>query len=675
MPDINAFHLQEITSEIAQYLPYHARFRCLLVCRDWYRSFLPEVWRDYRIIPGAIIRPHTSSSTTTTTTISSLSNSSSSSSLDPSIATIATPISPVSHFALATLRKHAHLIQDLFVSTDISTLEYYTDKTIIFSRLSRLRIMLTFSRDEVETNIVTKAIMGLIRRHRHLLRIMFIGSETRVVEQHCLWLALSDERPFQDSKQHQQQQQPQLQPRLQDLTLNSTELRLYNLPRGGWNLLRGLETLSLYQVKILTLVPEQELERQRELLRQLQLHQIGQPPRDPLPVVISPLLPPLPTLTRSLFSNLTGGCRIQTLVLSNDTKTSCEIEFALLRECQQLQSLTWKRLTSYRASDLLEPYTPPIVRGIRDQGFWPFLKEIDLLIHQHQVDVFRDLDYAEMIAHLKSPLKKLHLDASTFGTMSVEALLFSDKKHQDKDSISSTNSGSSSHGGASGGGGEDDRGHYSDPNRQYHHRSSLESISLRNCNSVDGSMVHQIMCSLPRLRLLHAPYVTEDDILADPRPWMCDQLEDLKVCLYRKLPVKSRVEDQFLSFLSVSSSLSSTSPLSFSSTRPSSFVDRLASMTRLISMSIGVRDSVTPMGSPRLGTIWRDEEHIIEPRQKYGYLLLDLPSAPFFYYRISTELDPQRSFLDVEGLAKAGEYRVHLFEQGSGGSRSARRVS
>lgn len=61
-----------------------------------------------------------------------------------------------------------------------------------------------------------------------------------------------------------------------------------------------------------------------------------------------------------------------------------------------------------------------------------------------------------------------------------------------------------------------------------HHFSTLRLLSLQS-PSVDGEVVHDILCSLPKLETLVAPWLRDYDI--DSRPWICSGLRRLTVCI------------------------------------------------------------------------------------------------------------------------------------------------
>ncbi|KAG0044110.1 hypothetical protein BGZ83_010650 [Gryganskiella cystojenkinii] len=80
-----------------------------------------------------------------------------------------------------------------------------------------------------------------------------------------------------------------------------------------------------------------------------------------------------------------------------------------------------------------------------------------------------------------------------------------------------------------------------------HHLGTLESLNLRGCKSVTGAMVQDMLCSLPYLRALSAPRLTDLDIREDPRSWVCLGLRRLvlDIELYSSVPSTSPVSSVY----------------------------------------------------------------------------------------------------------------------------------
>jgi hypothetical protein len=49
----------------------------------------------------------------------------------------------------------------------------------------------------------------------------------------------------------------------------------------------------------------------------------------------------------------------------------------------------------------------------------------------------------------------------------------------------------------------------------------------------DSSVILDVLCSCPKLEILHGPVIFTSDI-AEGRPWVCQQLRELKICIYDK---------------------------------------------------------------------------------------------------------------------------------------------
>lgn len=60
-------------------------------------------------------------------------------------------------------------------------------------------------------------------------------------------------------------------------------------------------------------------------------------------------------------------------------------------------------------------------------------------------------------------------------------------------------------------------------------RRTLEVLYLSGCDNLSGQIVQQMLCSFPNLKRFHGPNLTDKDILADPRPWICNGLERLEL--------------------------------------------------------------------------------------------------------------------------------------------------
>lgn len=65
---------------------------------------------------------------------------------------------------------------------------------------------------------------------------------------------------------------------------------------------------------------------------------------------------------------------------------------------------------------------------------------------------------------------------------------------------------------------------------QTHHWSTIRVLKTRDSASISGKMVQCMMCSLPNLDILHVPWILDQDIYSDNRPWICRGLTELALC-------------------------------------------------------------------------------------------------------------------------------------------------
>ncbi|GJJ77244.1 hypothetical protein EMPS_09603 [Entomortierella parvispora] len=64
--------------------------------------------------------------------------------------------------------------------------------------------------------------------------------------------------------------------------------------------------------------------------------------------------------------------------------------------------------------------------------------------------------------------------------------------------------------------------------QQSHHRHKLKILELKG---VRGKMVQEILCSLPNLTSISAPWIQDIDMIEDPRPWVCLGLTRWSICI------------------------------------------------------------------------------------------------------------------------------------------------
>ncbi|GJJ71491.1 hypothetical protein EMPS_03841 [Entomortierella parvispora] len=177
-----------------------------------------------------------------------------------------------------------------------------------------------------------------------------------------------------------------------------------------------------------------------------------------------------------VYRRLTG-CKVKTLEVNNCS--SVLNVYQLMQDCQELRSLTWHSNGYPQSSEL-----PSLMIRDLQAGLWPFLESLDL-----NNDYFTDVELAHLF-EVVGPLKDLTLDFSAFGDLSSVALL---------------EAGSGKH------------------------SKRMETLSLSRCSALDGVMVQRFLCEMPHLKVLRANFLTQQNIEQDPRPWVCSQLEELRI--------------------------------------------------------------------------------------------------------------------------------------------------
>ncbi|GJJ71490.1 hypothetical protein EMPS_03840 [Entomortierella parvispora] len=171
------------------------------------------------------------------------------------------------------------------------------------------------------------------------------------------------------------------------------------------------------------------------------------------------------------------GCKVKKLDVVECAPVL--VAYRLIQDCQELRSLTWIYTEEPESVDL----APPLIQNLQ-AGLWPFLESLNLNIN-HLTD-FRLAQLLEAV----SPLKHLTLDISAFGDLSSIALL---------------EAGSGKH------------------------SKRMETLSLSRCSALNGVMVQRFLCEMPHLKVLRANFLTQQNIEQDPRPWVCSQLEELRI--------------------------------------------------------------------------------------------------------------------------------------------------
>ncbi|GJJ71527.1 hypothetical protein EMPS_03877 [Entomortierella parvispora] len=170
--------------------------------------------------------------------------------------------------------------------------------------------------------------------------------------------------------------------------------------------------------------------------------------------------------------------KIQHLSMNNPYVT--KEQYLFLLDCRELRSLQWVKEQAGERGNI----KPALAKWLRE-GQWPFLERLEIVMTQ-----FSDQELAEILEAMPRPLKTLRMDKTAFAEASTRALLESGEGH---------------------------------------HRKSLESLSLVGCADLQGSMVQQFLCEMPRLRKLHARVLTDQDMAKDPRPWVCQNMRYLQV--------------------------------------------------------------------------------------------------------------------------------------------------
>ncbi|GJJ71426.1 hypothetical protein EMPS_03776 [Entomortierella parvispora] len=476
---ITALELPEISAVVGSYLPLGSLSRCTLVCRAWRRRFLPDLWRNFgtQNYFGGRNKP------------------------PPAL----------SVKVLAALEKHASLVRQLHIQ------EYFLVQlqSIYLPNLQSLSVAPYFA--ALDQQEAQTALEDLIERHD---RLQILGIENRnTLRMQIVWDIETRRKTASDGDERFQEQQQLRTLSVHDHVLDAQELCMNK--NAGWDLLRGLETLSLTRTKW-TLTKDDS-------------------------VSLSSLL------LRDHFSHLRNN-RIQSLSLIDCQPQSTDLDFQIITHCQQLRSLTWHQ----RGFDDWQDESLDLVSGMAKglaERLWPYLDTIELCLKNAKDD-----QYAEVIENLgrHSPLRSLTMSKTTFGPKSAQALLY-------------------------GQGGR--------------HRASLEKLYIRYCRSVTGAMVHQVLCSFTKLTTLQAPFITELDVLQDPKPWVCLGMKDLKVCLY--VPILGA--DMDLNTITV---VDPTVPVTSKSLPPvvprpsTALLDRIATLTRLELLNVACRDTVVPPRAP-----------------------------------------------------------------------------
>ncbi|KAF9087955.1 hypothetical protein BGX27_002832 [Mortierella sp. AM989] len=62
----------------------------------------------------------------------------------------------------------------------------------------------------------------------------------------------------------------------------------------------------------------------------------------------------------------------------------------------------------------------------------------------------------------------------------------------------------------------------------------LKRLELISCAELPTRIIHDILCSIPSLEVFKGDYVREQDLLEDPRPWVCLEMKTLSLSMIRR---------------------------------------------------------------------------------------------------------------------------------------------
>ena len=235
------------------------------------------------------------------------------------------------------------------------------------------------------------------------------------------------------------------------------------------------------------------------------------------------------------------GTTIQQLNLINGKWASLS-ELILMTQCKDLRSLAWSTNDN--------PYMRLFTRGLHDQS-WPHLQFLDV------GDQFEDGTLSTLIDSMKQPLRALTVRGpNSFGPYSNQSLL---------------------------------RGK---------HQTHLVVLKIANSTLVAGAWIQTILCSFPKLEVLHAGELNDADIFRNPRPWICTRMRDFQVQLAFALSRGEPFDGLFSDKSKHRNGPHPLWPLDLPQANPMEdttnvFLDRLATLTYLKRLSIGFCDDST----------------------------------------------------------------------------------
>lgn len=273
-------------------------------------------------------------------------------------------------------------------------------------------------------------------------------------------------------------------PLLKTIFLSSDQQWLSETPdRSPWNTIitgckghRQLRSLSMFHVAISV----EDLDHgAKDLLKEL----------DTLALHFT-------VLYRSTFDSTLPVWEISGSKVRDLTLVACEHEFPsdhnlteyrLLLDCQEIRSLTWER---YLRDEMV-----PMAKDLQ-RGCWPFLENLDF----RSLDI-RDGDLSEILWSMGRPLRALNANGTGFGPLCSHALL----NQLEGEGTNGVDRGSK------------------------RHAVGLRYLILQACPAVTGSHIQAFLCSFPKLEQLSARLLKEEDVLADPRPWICTEIKKLEL--------------------------------------------------------------------------------------------------------------------------------------------------
>lgn len=213
-------------------------------------------------------------------------------------------------------------------------------------------------------------------------------------------------------------------------------------------------------------------------------------------------------------------CRIQHLTLDS---ACLEAEYQLALECQDLRSLCWKR----PPPQLPGPRAPLDLDLARHQ--WPHLQRLCLphsfLTDDKLATILRHLGMGWKLGK-RAPLKELDASFTGFKTLCAQVLLdeLTPVVGVHKNQSTSRDLAKA--------------GQLTPPPSQGPFQSlpctgfALENLFLF-ASHCSGAYIQRFLCEIPTLKRFSGSILTDTDIAADPRPWICHGLEKLDLGFIR----------------------------------------------------------------------------------------------------------------------------------------------